>query len=58
MPWIMGMGFAANLSPAGMATAMPSLMGHVMFGAVLGYLYYRLGRAPQPQGHPATGHAG
>lgn len=51
MPWLMGMGFAANLNGAGMAAAIPSLMGHLTFGAVLGYAYFRLGN---PRGGRAT----
>jgi hypothetical protein len=43
MPWIMGMGFAANLSIAGMSGALPSLVGHLVFGAVLGATYVKLG---------------
>lgn len=58
MPWIMGMGFAANWSAAGVAGTMPSLMGHVLYGAVLGFVYYRLGRdepagALRTSSHPA-----
>jgi len=43
MPWIMGMGFAANLSAAGVAASAPSLAGHMVFGAVLGLAFHRLG---------------
>jgi hypothetical protein len=43
MPWIMGMGFAANLNAAGMSGALPSLLGHLVFGAVLGATYVKLG---------------
>jgi hypothetical protein len=43
MPWIMGMGFAANLSGPGIAASMPSLAGHMVFGAVLGLAFHRLG---------------
>lgn len=42
MPWIMGMGFAANLSAAGITASMPSLAGHLVFGAVLGFALHRL----------------
>ena len=43
MPWIMGMGFAANLNSAGISGSLPSLMGHLVFGAVLGFVYAKLG---------------
>jgi hypothetical protein len=43
MPWIMGMGFAANLNAAGISGAIPSLVGHLVFGAVLGLTYAKLG---------------
>jgi hypothetical protein len=43
MPWIMGMGFAANLNAAGMSGALPSLVGHLVFGVVLGATYVKLG---------------
>lgn len=44
MPWIMGMGFAANLSVSGISGALPSLMGHLVFGLLLGITYERLAR--------------
>jgi len=44
MPWVMGMGFAANLNAAGAAAALPSLLGHLVFGVLLGITYDRLGR--------------
>ena len=42
MPLFMGMGLGANWSTGAMAQAMPSLMGHVLFGAVVGFTYHRL----------------
>ncbi len=42
MPLFMGMGLGANWSTGAMAQAMPSLMGHVLFGAVVGFAYNRL----------------
>jgi len=51
MPWLMGMGFAGNLNPAGIAGAMPSLMGHLLFGAVLGVTYLRLGGKLEARTH-------
>lgn len=52
MPWIMGMGLAANWSTAGVRGALPSLLGHLIFGAVLGFVYHRLqsSRLPEPLG--------
>lgn len=43
MPWIMGMGLAANWTVAGIRGALPSLVGHLVFGAVLGFVYHRVG---------------
>ncbi len=54
MPWIMGIGFAANWSATGVSGAMPSLIGHLIFGAVLGFTYDRLG---QEQRFTAPNHA-
>lgn len=54
MPWIMGMGFAANLNPAGMSASMPSLMGHLIYGGILGVVYHRLGHAPARESSAAT----
>jgi len=42
MPLFMGMRLGANWSTGGMAQAMPSLVGHVLFGAVVGFTYNRL----------------
>ncbi|MGD9548373.1 MAG: hypothetical protein AB7V45_12620 [Candidatus Krumholzibacteriia bacterium] len=44
MPWMMGMGFGANLNPAAAAAALPSLMGHLVFGIVLGLVHGMLTR--------------
>lgn len=56
MPWIMGMGFAANLNAAGIAASLLSLMGHMVFGAVLGLVFHWLGsRTSRPVA--ASGHA-
>ena len=40
MPIMMGMG--PQLHSAGMTAAMPSLIGHVIFGAILGFTYGKL----------------
>lgn len=42
MPWIMGMGLAANWTAAGIGGALPSLVGHLVFAAVLGLVYHRV----------------
>lgn len=44
MPWMMGMGFAANLNAKGVGDMLPSLVGHLVYGGVLGFGY---GRLPQ-----------
>ena len=36
MPWMMGMGFGTNLNLAAAGAALPSLMGHLVYGLVLG----------------------
>ena len=36
MPAFMGMGFGVNWNVAAMSEAMPSLVGHLVFGAILG----------------------
>ena len=55
MPWLMGMGLAANLNPAGMAAARGSLMGHLIYGAVLGFTVLRLRGAAADAREPAVG---
>ena len=45
MPAFMGMGLGVNWNLAAMGQAMPSLLGHLIFGAVLGVTYRWL-RAP------------
>ncbi len=44
MPLFMGMGLGANWNAHAVVSAMPSLMGHLVFGAVLGLAYSRLFR--------------
>jgi hypothetical protein len=48
MPWMMGMGFGANLNVAAATAALPSLMGHLVFGVVLGLVHARLARRGGP----------
>ena len=36
MPFFMGMGLGVNWNVASMSAAMPSLVGHLIFGAILG----------------------
>jgi hypothetical protein len=42
MPVLMGMRLGANWNAHAVAQNVPSLMGHVLFGAVLGLTYHRL----------------
>ena len=39
MPLLMGMGFGVNWNVAAAAAMLPSLVGHLMFGGVLGLVY-------------------
>ncbi len=49
MPFFMGMGLGVNWNVAAMGQAMPSLMGHLIFGAILGVTYQWLrNRAGEP----------
>ena len=42
MPLFMGMGLGVNWNVAAMSAATPSLVGHLIFGAILGATYRRL----------------
>ena len=44
MPWMMGMGFGANLNVAAATAALPSLMGHLVYGLVLWLVEAKLAR--------------
>ncbi len=49
MPFFMGMGLGVNWNIAAMGQAMPSLMGHLIFGVILGVTYRWLhNRAGEP----------
>ncbi len=39
MPLFMGMGFGVNWNAAAAAAMLPSLVGHLMYGSILGLLY-------------------
>ncbi len=39
MPLLMGMGFGVNWNAAAATAMLPSLVGHLMFGGVLGLVY-------------------
>lgn len=41
MPLFLGMGLGVNWNTAAAANMLPSLMGHVIFGGVLGLVYHR-----------------
>ncbi len=42
MPLFMGMGFGVNWNAAAAAAMLPSLVGHLMFGSILGLAYTQL----------------
>ena len=42
MPLMMGMGFGTQWTGSAMSSALPSLMGHVLYGLITGFVYYRL----------------
>ena len=42
MPFFMGMGLGVNWNVTAMSAALPSLVGHLIFGAILGVTYRRL----------------
>lgn len=44
MPLMMGMGLGVNWSLEAARGALPSLMGHLIFGGILGFTYFRLSR--------------
>ncbi len=51
MPLMMGMGLGSNWSAAAMTAAMPSLVGHLVYGGILGVAYGWLERSvgvPRP----------
>ncbi len=49
MPLFMGMGLGVNWNVTAMSAALPSLVGHLIFGAILGVTYRRLqNRAGEP----------
>ncbi|MBC8424136.1 hypothetical protein H8E07_08440 [bacterium] len=41
MPMFMGMGLGVNWNADATVSMLPSLMGHMIFGAVLGFVYAR-----------------
>lgn len=42
LPLMMGMGFGSQWNASAMRAAMPSLVGHLIYGAVLGFTYHWL----------------
>jgi hypothetical protein len=46
MPFMMGMGLGVNWTAAAVVGAMPSLMGHLIYGGLLGFVFGRLVRTP------------
>ena len=45
MPLMMGMGLGSQWNGSAMVAAMPSLMGHLIFGAITGFVFYRMQHA-------------
>ncbi|MEP7383431.1 MAG: hypothetical protein ABI910_17230 [Gemmatimonadota bacterium] len=45
MPLMMGMGLRSSWTGSAVVAAMPSLMGHLIFGAITGFVYDRLQHA-------------
>ena len=54
MPFFMGMGLGVNWNVAAIGQALPSLVGHLIFGAVLGVTYWWLG---EPAGAVRVDHS-
>ena len=46
MPLFMGMGFGVNWSADAAISMIPSLVGHLIYGAILGGLYAKLSSVP------------
>ncbi len=42
MPFLMGMGLGVNWNVTAAGQALPSLVGHLIFGGILGVVYHRL----------------
>lgn len=42
MPLMMGMGLGSQWNATAVASTMPSLMGHLVYGAILGFIYFHL----------------
>ena len=57
MPLFMGMGIGASWNATALAQAMPSLMGHLIFGGILGSTYAWLDHA-NAHGYAYPHHAG
>ncbi|MEO6527629.1 MAG: hypothetical protein ABIP93_13445 [Gemmatimonadaceae bacterium] len=53
MPLMMGMAFGSQWNAPAMQAAMPSLLGHLVYGGVLGFTYYRLARGARSGGRAA-----
>ena len=53
MPFMMGMGFGVNWNATAASQMLPSLIGHLIYGAILGVSYTWL-RSRQSYRHPAS----
>ena len=52
MPLFMGMGLGVNWNAAAAVTMLPSLMGHLVYGAILGASFAWLRERPRPRPSP------
>ena len=56
MPLFLGMGFGVNWSAAAISVAFPSLVGHLIYGAILGITYSALHAEPTTEHVPVSTH--
>ena len=49
MPLMMGMGLGSQWNAAAIKAALPSLMGHLIYGGILGFTYFRLAQRDRTQ---------
>jgi hypothetical protein len=55
MPLFMGMGLGANWNIGAAQAMLPSLMGHLLYGAILGASYHLLGQRSAPYAEATAG---
>jgi len=56
MPLLLGEGFGVHWNVASVGEALPSLVGHLIYGAILGIVYSAVQTAPRSSQVPARGH--